>query len=198
MAAAATLLLAMPELPAAAATTSNDVPTIPLDLVLDGPAATDEVVAAQLGALAPVYAPHGLSFAVVSRRAGRSSLPQRIDTRADRDALAADFHPGAANVFLTTSLEDVDEANRHRFGVCWRNEQDPAKRYVVVAAYAPRGVLAHELGHLLGLAHTTTVDNVMSYSRTPDKPSFFAADQAATMRRTAREYFARGFLRHVP
>lgn len=166
---------------------------MPVDLVLVGPDATEAVAAAQLGALAEGYAPHGLSFTVVSRRAGRSALPQRIDTRADRDALVADFRPGAANVFLVTSLEDVDEANRHRFGVCWRNEQDPAKRYVVVASYAPRGVLAHELGHLLGLSHSLTADNVMSYTRSEGVTAFFTAEQAATLRRTARGYFASGF-----
>jgi hypothetical protein len=168
---------------------------MPIDLVLVGPDATEAVVAAQLGALAEVYAPHGLAFTVASRRAGRDGLPQRIDARAERDALVADFRPGAANVFVVTSLEDVDEANRHRFGVCWRNEQEPAKRYVVVASYAPRGVLAHELGHLLGLSHSATVDNVMSYSRTEGVTAFFTPEQAATMRRTARAYFASGFFR---
>jgi hypothetical protein len=195
LALAGALLCRMPRALAAPAAASVALAPIPLDLVIDGPAATDDVVAAQLGALAEVYAQHGLSFHVVARRAGSPSLPQAIVTRTDRDALVSDFQPGAANVFFVTSLEDVDEADRHRFGVCWRNERDPAKRYVVIASYSSRGVLAHELGHLLGLAHTTTLDNVMSYSRSPDKPSFFTAAQAETMRRTVRGDFASGFLR---
>ena len=194
MAAVAAAVL-LGHVPTAEAQAGPSVPAIPLDLVIDGPAATEEVVTTQLGALAEVYAAHGLSFAVATRRTASASLPQAIVSRADRDALAADLHPGAANVFFVTSLEDVDEPDRHRFGVCWRNEKDPAKRYVVVASYSPRGVLAHELGHLLGLSHTSTTDNVMSYTRTPGKPSFFTTPQAETMRRTAREDFATGFFR---
>jgi hypothetical protein len=117
----------------------------------------------------------------------------RLETRQDRDALAAELRPHVVNVFVVGTLVDVDEAGRLRRGVHWRNEANVAQRYVILSTLAAPGVLAHEMGHYFGLGHTQVVDNLMSYERTGG-PVFLDAWQARIIQRGARQAFASGEL----
>lgn len=123
---------------------------------------------ALFGALAPGV---GVHFRWTERRRGPVAQ-EALETRADRDALGdaiadAPGEPRLIHVFVVASLRDVDEppgVNRPRMGVCWTHTVT-RRRYIALSAIAKPSVLAHELGHFFGNAHTTEQDNLMSYSR---------------------------------
>lgn len=138
----------------------------------------------QLAYAEKLFGPHGVHFRRTSRRLV-GSLHADLVTRADRDALFSMMRPAVINVFVVASLKDVDEKERYRFGVHWRPSQQPASRFIVLAAGAPPSVLAHELGHYFGNPHSPTPDNVMSYERAGGT-LFFDAPQIARIRATAR------------
>ncbi|MCU0683376.1 MAG: matrixin family metalloprotease [Polyangiaceae bacterium] len=117
-----------------------------------------------------------------------------ITSRADRDSFATALEPRVVNVFIIASLADVDEPGRMRKGVHWRPTGRPDLHYVLLIASAPRGVLAHELGHFFGLAHSSVRDNLMSYSRSEGGSLFLDRRQGARVRETARELAAKGEL----
>jgi hypothetical protein len=109
---------------------------------------------------------------------------RKLETRADRDALADAMQPGVANVFVVASLRDVDTPALMRMGVCWRKLSNLAKRYVIVASSAMPTTLAHELGHFLGNGHAYVKNNLMSYERDGGKV-FLDVAQARRSRTTA-------------
>lgn len=111
----------------------------------------------------------GLTF----RRGPDASLPERfarLETRGDRNELSALLTAGSVDVFLVTSLRDVDDTKLHRRGVTWTHYRAPAAGgargpYIVLADSASPSTLAHELGHFFGLSHVPTRNNLMSYDR---------------------------------
>ena len=116
-------------------------------------------------------------------------LPERharMETRADRDALAALARGRGIRVYVVASLRDVDEPDRMRQGVHWRRRANRAHRCVILSAAAGPTVLAHELGHYFGNPHTQVVDNVMSYERDDPAKMSFDAVQLGRIRRAAR------------
>jgi hypothetical protein len=117
-----------------------------------------------------------------------------LETRADRDALAAHLQANVVNVFVVGSLRDVDDPSQMRRGVHWHAPS--GAHYLVVAATAPATVLAHELGHFFGNPHSHVVDNVMSYQRTGG-PVFFDAAQGRRIAARARGYLESGELLSV-
>lgn len=141
-------------------------------------------VTAQLYEANEVFGEHGLRFV---EHVGRRTLPEtaaRLETRADRDALADAMQPGVANVYFVESLRDVDTPSLMRMGVCWRKLSNLAKRYVIVASSAMPTTLAHELGHFLGNGHAYVKNNLMSYERDGGRV-FLDAAQARRSRTTA-------------
>ena len=145
-------------------------------------------VAEQLAQANAIYEPLGVRF----EDAGHSPLAARharLDTRADRDALAPQLERGFVNCFVTGTLMDVDEAGRERRGVHWHGPG--GTHYVIVSAISGPSVLAHELGHFLGNPqHSDTPGNLMSYTRTEAVP-FLDASQIARVQRTARRMLRR-------
>ena len=142
-------------------------------------------IEAQLAEAGRLFVPHGVSFVLAGVRAlpGRHA---RLETRDDRDALSAELRRGVINVFVVASLRDVDDPALLRMGVHWRYRRDPTRRYVIVAASAGRSTLAHELGHYLGNAHTSVVDNLMSYQRSDGGTVFVDDTQGKRSLSTAR------------
>lgn len=156
------------------------------------PAQDSAWIDAQIAEASRLFGPLGVRFVKTESRA----IPARhahLETRQDRDALAALLEPQVINVFVVASLRDVDEKDRYRMGVCWGPRDEQASRFVVISSIAGRSVLAHELGHYHGLPHSKARNNVMSYDRDGGEV-FFDALQARTIRRSADAYLRAGIL----
>ena len=141
----------------------------------------------QLARAETLFGAHGVHFRRAPGRAIAACFADMV-TRGDRNALASLALPGVINVFVVATLKDVDEENRFRFGVHWRPDGPQGQRgtrYIILSAFAPEGVLAHELGHYFGNPHSAVPDNVMSYVRTGKDP-FFDAAQIAIIRASAQ------------
>ena len=160
------------------------------------PVQTDEWIAAQVASAQTLFGPIGvhLRWALEKPMVARFADMQ---TRADRDGLVSEVEAHLINVLVVARLRDVDEPGRDRMGVCWQNQRDATKRYIVLSATARPTVLAHELGHFFGNPHSTVVNNVMSYARA-DGDVFFDDSQKTIIRAYARRYLTSGDLVSAP
>jgi len=167
------------------------IPALPLSFAVaeeDAVAVQNEAwVNEQIAEATRLFTPIGVTLKKASARALPASLA-RLESRADRDALAAHLEAKRINVMIVASLRDVDDPKLLRMGVHWRHRKTPAKHWVIVAASARPSTLAHELGHFFGLGHTDVTDNVMSYSRTGAVPPFLDAGQSERIQNMARMY----------
>ena len=158
------------------------------------PVQTDAWVYDQIANANRLFSPADVSFRwVLEPTAGPRAA--HMETREDRDALGNEpLEPRVINVTIVGTLRDVDDPERMRMGVCWQNRDDPARRYLIVAATAKPTVLAHELGHFFGNAHTTIPNNLMSYERTDPAAIAFDARQIARVRAHTVTFLASGAL----
>lgn len=172
------------------------IPSIPLSLFVgtrvsaDGSrvaVVADSFVADQIAQSNALFASFGIAF----HEAERASLtsPPDLETREDRNALAANNVKGRCNVFFVGNLRDVDDPKLFRMGVMWRNLRNLKEKCVIVASSARETTLAHELGHYLGNGHTTVKNNLMSYERDGGVVSLDDV-QGAKSQKTARALFA--------
>jgi hypothetical protein len=157
------------------------------------PVAGREWLEAQIGAAQELFVPFGVGFARTDGPALDAGAAH-VETRADRDALAARAAPHVIDVFVVASLRDVDVPDQMRRGVHWHAPS--GTHYLILVAGAPPSVLAHELGHYFGNAHSAVADNVMSYERT-GAPVFFDAAQGKRIASRARAYVRSGELSPV-
>ena len=119
-----------------------------------------------------IYRPTKTRFEVAAIDRLRDQTLSAIKNRKERHALAPLVKPHVINCFIVDSLADVDIAGRVLRGVHWRSKKDGEKvHYVILSRIGKPRVLAHELGHFFGNAHTSTQDNVMSYNQTEKQPS---------------------------
>jgi hypothetical protein len=152
--------------------------------VVDGrPIAEAGWLAAQLAEASRQFAALDVGYQVVAI----DSLPAsgaHIATRRDRDELATGrLGGGALPVFIVGQLDNVDEAGVIR-GVTWRTRRG-GRKYVLVSTIAPARTLAHELGHVFGLAHSTYPISIMNKTERADPPPdqrTFADEELAAMR----------------
>jgi hypothetical protein len=176
-----------------------DTTTFPLSIAVaqqaGAPVRDEAWIREQIAQANALFAPAGVGFRWTLAKDLRARI--ELHSRADRDALADETEPrGVVDIFVVAALEDVDEPGRMRKGVCWTHKGD-GKRYVVVSAIAPPGVLAHELGHFFGNPHTTVADNLMSYERTGGPVSFDDA-QLDRIRTFSRRFLETGRLLEAP
>jgi hypothetical protein len=112
---------------------------------------------------------------------------ERVANRRDRDALAsARRGPPAIDVFITGELDNIDDAGII-YGVTWHVDDD--HKYIIVSTQARELTLAHELGHLFGLPHSTYPGSLMNKTErdtTPDAERAFVAEELAAMRPVLR------------
>jgi hypothetical protein len=151
-------------------------------------------LAAEIDAAEGLFQPFGVRFARVDGAPLDAHLAH-VETRADRHALAAHVTSHDIDVFVVSSLRDVDDPSRVRRGVHWHAPS--GVHYVILVASAPTTVLAHELGHYFGNPHSAVLDNVMSYERS-GAPVFFDAEQGKRIAERARAYIKSGELVAVP
>ena len=163
---------------------------------LDGkPVASAEFLSQRLERANAIFAPYRVGF-VVEQRLPLKAAHAHLESRADRDALAAYVHKQVIDWFVVESLRDVDEPTRMRRGVHW-HARGNAAHYVILSTLGDPDVLAHELGHYLGNAeHSETPGNLMSYER-GHVPPFLDATQLGRMERALHKYFSSGELRRA-
>lgn len=154
------------------------------------PVVDDAWVQAQIDETNRLFAAAHASFRWTTKKA-LTEAHGELHTRADRDALTPLTETKVVDVFVVRELEDVDEPGRMRMGVCWTGRG--GKRFLVLSRSARPTVLAHELGHFFGNAHSTVTDNLMSYSRT-GAAAFLDDRQLATIRSFASRLVASGRL----
>ncbi len=165
--------------------------TFPIRFAVAGDDENEPWLRTEVDSALAFFAPFGVRFAAAG---GVTALPARfahVETRADRDALAAQVQPHVINVFLVDSLRDVDDPAEMRRGVHWHGPG--GTHYVILVSTASPQVLAHELGHFFGNPHSKVVDNLMSYERSGGWV-FFDEAQGKRIVGRAREYLESGEL----
>lgn len=83
----------------------------------------------------------------------------RIDTVAQRHQLGQLGQQAPLRWFVVTHLADAEDPGAVRKGVTWRKGE---AFWVIESQTGMRWVLAHELGHVLGLPHSTEATSIMN------------------------------------
>ena len=171
---------------AAAAPTCDPARAICLELQVhvapsdEGLVVSPAWIAAQVGAANRQFASLDVGFQL----AGAKVLPvaaAHLRTRADRSALGVDVVGRVIHVFVTGQLDNVDD-DQPVYGVTWRKGE---RKFVILAANARDLVLAHELGHVFGLPHSTHAISIMNKTKRtapPIEERRFADEELAAMR----------------
>jgi len=158
------------------------------------PVADESFVKVRVERANEIFSPYRVGF-VVRRSVSLPAAHAYLESRPDRDALAAYVQPEVIDCFVVKSLRDVDEPERMRRGVHWHaHSQSDAPHYVIVSTLGDPDVFSHELGHFLGNpSHSDTPGNLMSYQRGEGLP-FLDLAQISRLERALRGYFRRGEL----
>ena len=146
-------------------------------------------------------APFGIQLEVRAVR----HLPEGWDsvTRWGQRRQLAHYAPtdGTIHVFV---IEELDRRKRPVLGrkvrgLHWRyrgvNPKLAQREYIMVTRGAPTTTLAHEIGHLFGLRHSTATDNIMCSCRRGSNVGF-TYDQGMLMRDGVRAYMAKQNVRY--
>lgn len=160
----------------------------------DGSPVVDRAwLAARVDRANAIFAPYGLQF----RLGAVEPLDAPLDAleRRDRDALAARVAPEVVNLFVVRRLMDIHQPGRVRRGVHWKARHRGRRvHYVIMAAYAGEGILAHELAHFFGNPkHRHRPGNLVGYVPGLGLPHL-DPDQVERLRRALARFLASGEL----
>jgi len=147
-----------------------------------GHIATTEWIAAQIATANVHFEAVGVGFQLASVDEISGDVTH-IATKAERSALAAKGLPGRViHVYVVGQLDDVDEAGKVINGVTWRKGD---RKFVIISSKAWTRVLAHELGHVFGLPHSTYAISIMNKTERAEPPQekrTFADEEIAAMK----------------
>lgn len=132
-----------------------------------GPIATTDWVTAQLMGANHHFEALGTEFKIVSIDA-LPATALRVEDRKERDSFAQLVKGGRIHVFVTGRLDDVDIPGNEIYGVAWRSRGNV--KLIILSTQAWERTLAHELGHVFGLPHSTYPISIMNKSERKDPP----------------------------
>ena len=148
----------------------------------DGPVVTPAFIAGQVAVANKHFAAIDVAFQLAA--VVEHTTPEVL-TRKDRDTVARTRKgPPVIDVFLVAKLGDIDVKDAEINGVAWKVPKK-AHKVIFVSAKAWDRTLAHELGHIFGLQHSSYDISIMN--KTPrDEPPLdkrtFADEELAIMR----------------
>jgi len=172
---------------------------IKLHVAVDGQGAVAQAdwIARQLASADRHFAPLGVGFQIT----GTDALPEaaaRIEDARERTQLARRVAGTVIDVFVTAQLDDIDKQDGVIYGVTW-----PAggKKFVIVSTMAWERTLAHELGHVFGLPHSSHAISIMNKTERKEPPveqRTFHPDELAAMRGQLARMLRDQVIAHVP
>jgi hypothetical protein len=132
-----------------------------------GPIATADWIAAQVTNANRHFELLDTEFRIISVDAQPASV-LRVEDRKERDQLAKLATGRVIHVVITGQLDDVDTPGNEIGGVAWRSAG--SVKLVILSTKAWDRTLAHELGHVFGLPHSTYPISIMNKSERKDPP----------------------------
>jgi hypothetical protein len=161
-----------------------------------GPVADADWVGRQLAQANQHFEPVGVGFQIV----GAGALPEaaaRIEDAAERTALGRHVAGTVIDVLVTAQLDDIDKQGAVIRGVAWPKG---GKKFVILSTIAWDRTLAHELGHVFGLPHSTYAVSIMNKTERKEPPleqRTFHASELAVMRAQLARLLREKVIAHV-
>ena len=148
----------------------------------DGPIARGDWIDAQLAEANRHFAPLDVGFQIV----GVEPLPAsaaRVEDRVERTAFGRRTTGKVIDVFVTGHLDDIDKPGAMAYGVTWWVTKQ--RKLIILSTQAWERTLAHELGHVFGLPHSTYPISLMNKTPRKEPPveeRTFHPDELAKMK----------------
>jgi hypothetical protein len=149
---------------------------------------------------------------VVLKEVSREILPDAfsvLETQRERHLLKPYFVPNTINVFFIDEILDPTPSAATRKAAAWQGRKPSGRLagavieykkkhpgiYIILSRAGSPLSLAHELGHLLGCAHSKDPKNIMSYGA---QREYFTEQQLKTFRTTAKRHRRNKTLKIAP